>query len=380
VALGGEVERDGESPPTSSREFIAARVHAAIDRYCVARQATLSAQLTRQHARSWPEPSLLARSRRDDQAGDSRSTGQARYSFGVPAPALGGVPSTTHMPPIFACSLPNATRSELAQTTQPADEEEPPTPPAAPAPGAGSATDLAKSTQNPVANLISLPFQNNTNFGVGPHNRVQNVLNIQPVVPIDLGENWLLINRAILPVIYQPEVRPGTGDDFGLGDLQYAAFFSPKNDSALIWGVGPVFRFPTATDTQLGAGKWSAGPSAVALVQKGPWVVGGLAQQLFSICGDGHRRDVSELLIQPFVNFNLQDGWYLTSAPIITANWKAPSNDHWTVPLGGGVGKVFFVGKQPMNLGVQAYYNVEKPTGGADWTLRVQLQLLFPKG
>lgn len=281
--------------------------------------------------------------------------------------------------PRFAGTLLAARQDDAAAATPSAAEAPPAAPRNAAEPAAQSASELAKTAQNPVADLVSLPFQNNTDFGVGPQNRVRNVLNIQPVVPVDLGEDWLLINRAILPVTYQPALRPGGGDNFGLGDLQYTAFLSPKNDSGFVWGVGPAFRFPTATDTALGSGKWSLGPSFVALVKEGPWVVGALGQHLFSFCGDGDRREVSELLVQPFVNYNLEDGWYIVSAPIITANWMAPSGDEWTVPLGGGVGKVFYVGEQAFNASVQAYYNVEKPTGGADWTLRVQLQLLLPK-
>ena len=209
---------------------------------------------------------------------------------------------------------------------------------------------------------------------------MQNVLNIQPVIPVHLNEDWNLINRAILPVIYQPALRPGQGDEFGLGDLQYTAFFAPAKPAPVIWGFGPVFRFPTATDSTLGSEKWSMGPSFLVLTMPGQWVIGGLVQNVWSVGGDSDRGHVNELLLQPFVNYNLDDGWYLSSAPIITANWSADSNDQWTIPAGGGFGKIFRVGKQPMNFQVQAFYNLEKPTGAADWTLRVQLQLLFPKG
>ena len=239
--------------------------------------------------------------------------------------------------------------------------------------------DLAKAAQNPIADMISLPLQNNTNFGVGPGDDVQNVLNIQPVVPFNLSENWNLITRTIAPVIYQPELVPGAGDEFGLGDINATLFLSPAKPGKILWGIGPVFSFPTASDTVLGTEKWSAGPSAVALKIQGPWVVGALANNIWSYAGDDDRSDVNQFLLQYFINYNLPEGWYLSSAPIITANWEADGDDRWTVPFGGGVGKIFRIGKQPMNAQVQAFYNVEKPDNGADWTLRLQLQFLFPK-
>jgi len=240
--------------------------------------------------------------------------------------------------------------------------------------------ELAKAAQNPVADLISLPFQNNTNFGYGPDDETQNVLNIQPVVPFHLSENWNLITRTIAPLIYQPEVVEGTGDEFGLGDINLTAFFSPKSPTkGIIWGVGPIFVFPTATDEKLGSEKWSAGPSAVALTIQGPWLYGALINNVWSFAGDNDRDDVNAMLLQPFVNYNLPEGWYLVSSPIITANWEADSDNTWLVPVGGGVGKIFRIGNQPMNAQIQAFYNVEKPEMVGDWTLRFQLQFLFPK-
>ncbi len=244
-----------------------------------------------------------------------------------------------------------------------------------------STEELAKKTQNPVADLISVPFQNNFNFGVGPTNGTQYVLNIQPVIPIKLSTEWNLITRTILPVIYQPELIPGTGPNTGLGDLNPSFFLSPGKPGALIWGVGPTLTFPTATDTVLGSGKWSAGPAGVVLTIQGPWVLGVLANQQWSFAGDSNRRSVSQMLIQPFVNYNFRDGWYLTTSPIITANWMADSGNVWTVPLGGGFGKLWRVGKVglPINTQLQAFYNVARPDGGPDWQLRFQVQLLLPK-
>ncbi len=217
-------------------------------------------------------------------------------------------------------------------------------------PGENETAELARASQNPVASLISLPFQNNTNFGFGPGDDIQNVLNIQPVIPFDLSGNWNLITRTIAPVIYQPEVEEGQGDEFGLGDINFTAFFSPKKPyKGVIWGAGPIFVFPTASDEKLGTEKWSAGPSAVALTIQGPWLYGALINNVWSFAGDDDREDVNAMLIQPFVNYNLPEGWYLTSSPIITANWEADSNNTWLVPLGGGIGN------QPINTQIQAF-------------------------
>jgi hypothetical protein len=244
---------------------------------------------------------------------------------------------------------------------------------------ADEAEDLAKQTQNPVADLISVPFQNNTNFNLGPHNRTQNVLNIQPVIPFNLTKNWNLITRTIAPVIYQPDVTSRSGGEFGLGDINLTLFLSPAKSGKLIWGVGPIVSLPTATDKTLGTDKWAAGPSVVLLTMPGPWVLGVLANNIWSFAGDSNRPDVNQFLLQYFINYNFQRGWYLSSAPINTANWEADNDNRWTIPIGGGGGKVFRVGKQPLNFQTQAFYNVEKPDFGPEWSLRVQLQFLFPK-
>lgn len=183
--------------------------------------------------------------------------------------------------------------------------------------------DLAKQTQNPVADLISVPFQNNIGFNLGPNDRTQNVLNIQPVIPFNLTKNWNLITRTIAPVIYQPDVTQNSGGDFGLGDINTTLFLSPSGPGKLTWGFGPIVSFPTATDKTLGTEKWSAGPSAVVVGLLGDWVLGILINNLWSFAGDDDRPDVNQMLIQYFINYNFEGGWYLASAPINTANWKA---------------------------------------------------------
>ena len=244
--------------------------------------------------------------------------------------------------------------------------------------GKHSVQELAKAAQNPVADLISLPFQNNTNFNFGPEEKTQNVLNIQPVWPISLNEKWNVITRTIVPVISQPEFTPSGDRTNGLGDTTLTAFLSPKDVGKWIWGVGPAILIPTATDDDLGSDEWGAGPSVVVLTMPGHWVIGSLFSNIWSFGGSGSDK-VNQFTWQYFINYNLAGGWYLTSAPVITANWEASSDDTWTVPVGGGFGRVFRVGKQAMNAQVQAFYNVEKPEFGSDWGLRLQFQLLFPK-
>jgi len=252
-------------------------------------------------------------------------------------------------------------------------------------------SDLAKAAQNPIANLISLPLQNNTNFNVGPRERTQNVLNVQPVWPLSINEKWNVITRTIVPVTWISSGQsigdasiPSPVDQdriFGLGDSTFTAFVSPKDSGKLTWGVGPVVLVPTSTDDVLGPGVWGAGLSAVFLGMPGHWVIGSLFSNVWSKQEDDGTRAVNLFTWQYFVNYNIPDGngLYLTTAPIINADWESDSDNRWTVPFGGGVGKIFKIGKQPVNGQVSAYYNAEKPKFGADWQLRLQLQFLFPK-
>ncbi len=245
--------------------------------------------------------------------------------------------------------------------------------------GSGGNSDLARQAQNPIANLISLPIQNNTSFGLGPYDRIQNVTNIQPVVPVNFGD-WNIITRTIAPLIYQPNLTQNSGGDYGLGDINFTAFLSPSAASEVTWGAGPTISMPIATKDTLGSDKWSAGPSGVVLWMTGPWVVGCLVNNLWSFAGSSRADSVNQMLLQYFVNYNLEDGWYLTSAPIMTANWKAKKGgDVWTVPVGGGIGKVFKIGTQAINASVQGYYVANSPSIGPDWQLRLQIQFLFPK-
>jgi len=256
---------------------------------------------------------------------------------------------------------------------------------------ATNADELRKAAQNPIASLISVPIQENVNFGIEPGDRNQNVLNIQPVIPINVSKDWNLVIRWITPIVYQPLPVPQapaplaqeTGVN-GLGDMNPSFFFSPKKKAkgVLIWGVGPTIVLPTATNTNfLGQGKLSMGPTLVALVQPSHWTIGFLANNVWSVAGhsDIDKPAVNQFLLQLFVNYNLKHGWYLATQPIVTANWRAAGDNVWTVPFGGGVGRVMKLGFQPVNISAQFYGNAVYPAGGSTWTMRLQLVLLFPK-
>jgi hypothetical protein len=256
-----------------------------------------------------------------------------------------------------------------------------------------AAEDLAKQSQNPIGNMISLPMQNNTYFGVGPSDEWANSFQLQPVYPINFGA-INLINRAIIPFNHiesQEVTLPAEGqlktetvtfrtdDATGLGNITYQGFLSPAQPGKLVWGVGPVLQMPTNTDDQLGTDNWSAGPGAVALAMPGKWVLGCLAYNIWDFAGDNDESDVNSLLFQYFINYNIKNGWYLTSTPVITANWEADEDERWTVPFGLGVGRLIRIGKQPIDIKVQPFVYAEKPTNGPDWSLQFQVKLLFPK-
>jgi hypothetical protein len=156
-------------------------------------------------------------------------------------------------------------------------------------------------------------------------------------------------------------------------------FLSPSKPHKIIWGAGPALVLPTATNSLLGQGKWSIGPSAVVLAQPKHWTIGVLVNNVWSLAGQSHRPEVNQMLLQYFINYNLSKGWFLTSQPIITANWEVSSPNRWTVPFGGGVGRIMRLGAQPVNLGLQFYEVPVRPNGASSWGMRVQIAFLFPK-
>lgn len=242
-----------------------------------------------------------------------------------------------------------------------------------------STTDLAKKLQNPIGDLYSFPFQSNTNFGYGPHGGTQDILNIQPVIPIHVNDDWNIITRTILPVVWNPDLSPIPTVPVGTGPTTFSGFLSPRNPTnGWLWGVGPVIQIPTISSATLGSSVWGSGPTAVLVYMNGPIVAGALANNVWSFGGPHGPggNSYNNFLTQPFFNYNFGAGWYATTSPIITANWQA-SGTKWTVPVGGGAGRVFKVGKLPINVMLAGYYNIVKPTYGADWQLRTQVTLIF---
>ncbi len=234
-------------------------------------------------------------------------------------------------------------------------------------------SDLARKTQNPISDLISVPIQTNINFGYGPQDNTQVIINIQPVIPFRLGPDWNLVTRTIIPLMIS---------QYRTGSSAWAISSCPclphLPNRKFIWGAGPILQF-LQRRRPVGSGKWSGGPTVVGLYMTGPWVVAS-SQTTVVLRGRERRESVNQFLAQPFINYNLPLGWYIGSTPIVTANWKADkAGDVWTVPLGAGVGKILRIGKLPLNVQAAGFYNVVKPTVGPDWTLRLQVQFLFPK-
>jgi len=246
--------------------------------------------------------------------------------------------------------------------------------PVEPAPEKDSDAAARDAAQNPVAAAISVPLQNNTFYGVGPYRRAENELLIEPVVPIRLSKNWMVISRTIVPVVVVPRLSATAGVDYGLSNIQPQFYLSPVHAGKLIWGVGPQLWLPTATDHSLGINKWGGGPAAVGLFRSGHLMAGTLIGNEFA--GVNHVHE-NQMTINPFAFYNLKRGWYVMSAPIVTADWTAERSKRWTVPVGGGAGKLFKIGSQPLNARAEFFNDVRTTTGGTDWQMQTQLQFIF---
>jgi hypothetical protein len=253
--------------------------------------------------------------------------------------------------------------------------------------GVASDTELAKKSQNPVGNMISLPFEYYHYDGMA-NDSSADALIAKPVYPIGIG-NLNLINRFIIPYLGVDANSAGsdlgnlgippTGvKESGLGNIQYQGVFTSANPGAVVYGLGPVFEFPS-NSSGLGSAKWSGGLAALALTMPGNWVVGALVQNMWSFAGPGDAPDVNKFTFQYFLNYNLPEGWYLTSSPITTADWEQSSDNKWTIPLGGGFGRLIRFGKQPVDFKLQGFSYLEKPEGGPDWSVQFAVKFLFPK-
>ena len=237
--------------------------------------------------------------------------------------------------------------------------------------------DLAQQLADPVSSLISVPFQSNWDFGIGPEDASRYTLNIQPVVPLSLDEDWNLIVRTIVPVIDAESSAAGVPDASGLGDIVQSFFFSPVDPvNGWIVGAGPAFLYPSASDALLGSEQWGVGPTAVALKQDGPWTWGALVNHLSSFAGDEARADINATFLQPFVSYITPSKTTYTLNSESTYDWE---RDQWLVPLNAVVSQLVAIGDQPVQLSLGARYYAEGPDGGPEWGLRAAVTLLFPR-
>jgi hypothetical protein len=243
-----------------------------------------------------------------------------------------------------------------------------------------SEEELAKKLSNPIASLISLPFQGNYDENIGPARDGRRfTLNIQPVIPFDLNTEWSLISRTILPITDQHNIFPGAGNQSGIGDVLQSFFFSPKarTSDGWIWGAGPVLLLPTGSDDLLSARSWGVGPTAVLLKQESGWTYGGLFNHIWSVAKDQDRSYVSSTFLQPFISYTTKDAWTYGLNTESTYDWNAKE---WSVPINAYVTKLVRFGEQPVSLGVTARYWADSPTNGPHgWGARFIVTFLFPK-
>ena len=243
---------------------------------------------------------------------------------------------------------------------------------------AADAAALAEKLSNPVSDLVSVPFQFNWAQGVGQDNQTRFILNVQPVMPFTLSKDWNLITRVIMPMIGQPVLAAGGSPSSGLGDVLGSFFFSPSRSGKVTVGVGPAISLPSTNEPTLGSGKWSAGPTFVALTQRGPWTVGVLWNQVFSFAGDPARKDVNQMFLQPFLTYTTKSLWTMGVNSEAIANWKADT-DKWTVPINFSVAKLSSFGPFPASYQVGFGVYVASPAGGPTWQLRTAMVILLPR-
>jgi hypothetical protein len=238
---------------------------------------------------------------------------------------------------------------------------------------------LQKTTENAVASIMSVPIENKSDFNMGPFGRSQNIVNIKPLIPMQLSKQWRLIARIIQPIRWQSYLSRREGGEFGLGDMNPTFFLSPAPRGTLAWGAGPTFIIPTATDRILGQGKFSIGPEFAFFLQPGHWTYGILISNVWSVAGSRGRANVNQMQLQYFLTYRLGNGWDITTSPIISANWNASPGNVWTIPFGGGPGKIVHFGSQPAKVSARFYRNSMRPSGASPWGMRLQIEFLFPK-
>ncbi|UFZ05249.1 hypothetical protein LQG66_02690 [Bradyrhizobium ontarionense] len=242
-----------------------------------------------------------------------------------------------------------------------------------------SIEDIARQRENPLSEVASFSVQNTLGFPTGPYRQASHGADLQPVIPFHLGPDWNLVTRTTIPTQVQPRLSPEQGRSFSIGDVSQIFAITPSHAGPLIWGAGLALSHPTASTPSFGSGKWSTGPALVVLTMPGDWVIGALAHNVWSFAGAGDRDRVSLLTLEPFIYYNFPNGSYITSNPTITANWIANGRERWTVPIGGGIGRLFAVRGQAIDAQAGVYYNVMRPAFASNWQFRFDVSFFFPK-
>jgi hypothetical protein len=241
--------------------------------------------------------------------------------------------------------------------------------------------NLEKLARNPVGDVIKIPLAESINFGAGPYNRTSNSLQIQPTIPFPIAEEWLVIPRIVATAVaYEPEVSQASGGSTGLGDTVATFFLTPALTGLVVWGLGPSLLIPTATDTNTGVGRWGLGPSLALIVQPKWGSIGTLVQNIWSLPGNSQRTSVNQLQIETSLSYDLPHGWYLVTAPTLSADWTQSSGDRWLVPFGGGAGRTLEIGKKAVDWNIALYSNAIRPADQPTWQISLQCTLLYPRG
>jgi hypothetical protein len=271
-----------------------------------------------------------------------------------------------------------STRPALAQTATPAPSPSASPSAETPAQSAAEAQKLQALAANPIASLVSIPFQYNMNFNYGIYRGTQQVLNVQPVIPTDLGGGHTLVSRIVTPFIGLPAIAPNVGSQIGLGDLNPQFYYVPKQGTVMV-GYGPTFVFPTGTSQWVGQGKWAIGPDAVIVVSQKNVVYGLLANNVWSVAGDPSRASVNQALFQGFSSWSLAHGLSVGVTSTTTVNWNAPGANKWTVPIGPTIFQLMKFGEgMGGQIGGAIFWNAVRPQYGSTWTARIQLTILQP--
>ena len=260
----------------------------------------------------------------------------------------------------------------ITDLASPAQAQQAATP--APSPSGLTNQELAISVHNPFEDSVKVPIQSTTGFQLGRAHKVGDAVNIEPLLPFSLNPDWDLFVRPSLTVAYAPTPH----EQSGLEDVQTSFFVSPAKSSTWVWGVGPIFQFPTASSSELGSGRWSAGPTAALVYSNGPWFGGVLTDQLMSFAGNRARGSVNQTYIEPQISYNTESGWYADIDPQMTYDWTADTANAWTIPMGADVGKAFSLGSQSLSLQVGAYDLIKRPDGAPQWITCISVTFLFP--